>query len=149
MKRAAHLGHLVRRFFGSWSRRPPGEGDVAWAVTHLLDAEAELWLRMPAQDRRHSIEVARRFATLANTHERAEIAGALLHDVGKCASDLGTLGRVAATLIGPRTRRFRLYHEHEPIGADMLRAIRSDPVTIALIDGTGTNVDALRAADRM
>ena len=50
---------------------------------------------------------------------RAEMAGALLHDVGKVQSGLGTWGRVAATVVGPRTRRFRQYHDHEQIGASM------------------------------
>ena len=78
---------------------------------------------------------------------RAEIAGALLHDVGKVEAGLGTFGRVAATVVGPRTARFRRYHDHEAIGARLAAAAGSDPVTVALIEGQGPAADALRAAD--
>ena len=57
------------------------------------------------------------------------MAGALLHDVGKLESGLGTLARVVATIVGPRTARFRRYHDHERIGADLLVAAGSTPVT--------------------
>lgn len=147
MTTVTHLAHLVRRFIGSLSRRAPEQGDAAWALAQLSAEEAELWLRMPPQDRRHSVEVARRFAVAANTTERALVAGALLHDVGKTKSALSTFGRVAATVIGPRTKRFRLYHEHERIGADILRAIGSHAATIGLVDGTSSHADTLRAAD--
>ena len=39
--------------------------------------------------------------------DRDEMAAALLHDVGKVECGLGTFGRVAATVVGPRTQRFR------------------------------------------
>lgn len=144
MKRLSHLG---RRFCGSLSRRPPETDEVEWALRQLLPGEATLWLQMPVQDRRHSIVVARRFQEHAAASARAEVAGALLHDVGKTASSLGTFSRVVATLIGPRTKRFRWYHDHESLGIQMLRAAGSDVETLALIDGSGRNASALRAAD--
>lgn len=147
MSRLRQLGHLVRRFLGSLSRRPPSVGDVAWALGQLLPGEAILWQRMPVQDRRHSIVVAHRFAELVAHATRAQMAGALLHDVGKTQSSLGTPGRVVATLIGPRTERFRRYHDHEALGVEMVRAAGSDPATLALIEGTGRTASALRAAD--
>ena len=61
------------------------------------------------------------------TATRAEMAGALLHDVGKIEAGLGTFGRVAATVVGPRTRRFRLYHDHEAIGAGLAAGGRRRP----------------------
>ena len=75
---------------------------------------------------------------------RAELAGALLHDCGKLDSGLGTLGRVGATVSGSiagsaaerataagLTRRIGLcYARHEAIGAQMLLAAGSDPVTV-------------------
>ena len=65
-----------------------------WAESHLLAAEVELWRRMSNQDRRHAIEVARRFAwRCAPDADRAAMAGALLHDVGKVEAGLGTFGR--------------------------------------------------------
>ena len=55
------------------------------------------------------------------------MAGALLHDVGKFEADLGTFARVAATIVGPRGRRFRMYHDHEAIGARLAEAAGADP----------------------
>jgi putative nucleotidyltransferase with HDIG domain len=147
MKSWTQLGHLARRFFGSLSRRPPASADVAWVLTQLLQEEAVLWQSMPAQDRRHSIVVARRFAALVADASRAELAGALLHDVGKTQSGLGTIGRVAATVVGPRTTRFAAYHDHEALGVVMLRGAGSEPETLALVIGAGRSANALREAD--
>lgn len=142
-----HAGHLARRFATSLSRRPPPAADVAWAHTHLLAAEGALWDRMPVQDRRHSLLVARRFAELAPDADRPQVAAALLHDVGKSISGLGTFARVAATLVGPRTARFREYHDHERLGAEMLRTAGSAEVTVELVQGRGPAAGALRRAD--
>ena len=97
------VGHLVRRFVGSVSRREPDPADTAWVDSQLLAGESLLWHRMSVADRRHSIAVARRFESLGGPWSREEIAGALLHDIGKLESGLGTLARVAATVVGPRT----------------------------------------------
>ena len=96
-----HLTHLARRFATSLSPRPPSAEDATWAERHLLSPEIALWRRMPAQDRRHSVEVARRFLHARPEATRAEMAGALLHDVGKIDAGLGTIGRVVATIAGP------------------------------------------------
>jgi hypothetical protein len=142
------MRHLARRFTGSVSRREPTAQDTAWAESQLLTPELELWRRLPVADRRHSIDVARRFESMGEW-TREETAGALLHDVGKLESDLGTWGRVAATVVGPRTRRFRLYYDHESIGADMLTAAGSAPVTIYLLLGIGRAAPALLDADNI
>ena len=157
----APVGHLVRRFLGSLSRRPPAAQDEAWARSHLLAVEQPIWRAMPVADRRHAIEVARRLVTdLGPDTPRAIVAAALLHDCGKTASGLGPLGRVAATLwiafVG-RARaasgegRLARYCRHEPIGAAMLGAVGSDPITVALVGGRSdappVALHALRAAD--
>jgi hypothetical protein len=142
-----NLVHLGRRFATSVSPRPPSADDEAWAERWLLEAEVDLWRRMPNPDRRHAIEVARRFFALRPDATRAEMAGALLHDVGKLDSGLGTFARVAATLIGPRTARFRAYHDHEAIGAGLAEEAGSDAVTVALIERSGPAAPDLRAAD--
>jgi HD domain len=139
--------HLARRFVASVSPRPPSATDEAWAETWLLRAEVELWRRMSNPDRRHAVEVARRFAARRPDATRAEMAGALLHDVGKIESGLGTLTRVAATIVGPRTERFRAYHDHETIGARLAENAGADPATVALIAGKGPAAPDLRAAD--
>lgn len=139
--------HLSRRFFGSLSRREPSVAETAWVDSHLLGGESLLWHRMAVSDRRHSIMVARRFESLGHQWSRDEMAGALLHDVGKLDSGLGTLGRVLATIAGPRTDRFRRYHEHERRGADLLFGAGSSEITIELVLGRGRAAADLRQAD--
>lgn len=141
------VDHLVRRFFTSLSRRPPAREDDAWARSWLSEPEAALWATMPGTDRRHSIAVARRFQDRRPDANRAEMAGAMLHDVGKTASGLGTFSRVVATVVGPRTKRLRAYHEHEAIGAELAAAAGSDTVTVALVRGEGPAAADLQAAD--
>ncbi|MCB0957808.1 MAG: hypothetical protein R2694_20510 [Ilumatobacteraceae bacterium] len=141
------VGHLARRFATSLSRRPPAADDLAWAHAMLLPSEAALWDRMTAQDRRHSILVARRFVERLPDATRPEVAAALLHDVGKLEAGLGTFARVAATVVGPRGRRFRAYHDHEAIGAGLLADAGSDTVTVSLVTGHGRAAEVLRAAD--
>lgn len=142
-----HAAHLARRFLGSLSSAPPSSADEIWAESHLLMHERSMWRSMSNQDRRHATEVARRFVSERPDADRSEIAGALLHDVGKVASGLGTFGRVAATLAGPRTARFRTYHDHERLGANALEAAGSDPATVALVRREGAAASALHRAD--
>jgi hypothetical protein len=91
--------------------------------------------------------VATRFLQRRPTATRAEIAGALLHDVGKIECGLGTFGRVVATIVGPRTRAFAAYHDHEAIGAELARRAGSDPSTVDLIAQRGPAFRALDASD--
>ena len=140
--------HLTARFFTSLSPAPPTVEDEIWADAHLLPGERKLWIRLDNRDRRHSALVARRFAAIRPDATRAEIAGALLHDVGKIECRLGTFGRVAATLVGPHGRRFRAYHEHEALGAAMVAAAGSDTATVDLVGEHGPAYPDLRACDR-
>ncbi len=117
-------------------------------MTHLQPGERALWSQFSNPDRRHAIVVARRFVTRlpADEQTRAATAAALLHDVGKLRSGLGTWARVAATLVGPRGRRFSEYHDHETIGVEMLQAAGSAPLTIALVGRLPTAPAGLSAA---
>lgn len=152
MSRPIHLltkpHHLAARFFWSLSSRPPRAEDEAWAEGLLLPGEVALWRRMSNQDRRHSTKVARRFVAARPTATRAEIAGALLHDVGKIECELGTWGRVVASIVGSRTERFRRYHDHEHIGAVLAAGAGSEPATVELIDERGPAYETLTACDR-
>jgi hypothetical protein len=139
--------HLARRFAGSLSRRPPSAADEEWARSFLSPWERDLWNRFDYPDRRHAIEVARRFTAVRVGATRDEVAGALLHDIGKVESGLGTFGRVVATVVGARTDRFRLYHAHEMIGAQLLRRAGSSAVTVELVGGGGPAAADLRTAD--
>lgn len=140
--------HLAARFFTSLSSKPPAPEEDAWALTQLLPGEQQLWRRMSNQDRRHSAKVARRFVAARPAATRAEVAGALLHDVGKIECGLGTWGRVVASVVGGRTERFRTYQDHEHIGAMLAEAAGSDPATVELIDERGPAYATLRDCDR-
>lgn len=144
------FSHLTRRFLGALSRAEPSNLDVEWVRSHLLEGELGLWRTMPAHDRRHSIEVARRYQSASDVEAtRDEIAAALLHDVGKVASGLGVFGRVVATIVGAKGSRFAEYHDHERIGADMCRRAGSSRLTCGMIDGSAGvgYIDRLRRAD--
>ncbi|MFM7685598.1 MAG: hypothetical protein ACKPDI_06700 [Actinomycetota bacterium] len=141
--------HLVRRFVGSLGSAEPSAADLELVRVHLAPGELRCWQAMPVQDRRHSVLVARRFLERRPTAERAEVAGALLHDVGKQQARLGTFMRVLATVVGPRTARFRMYHDHETLGAAMLAQAGSDPATVELVLGSGPAAAALRDADEV
>ena len=103
---------------------------------------------MQHRDQRHSIIVLNRFVALVPGAVTAERAAALLHDVGKNISGLGFFLRVIATVVGPKGKRFTEYHNHESLGAELMRFI-SDARTVALIGGTANDDVArlLQAAD--
>ena len=147
----SHVAHLAKRFVTSFSRRGVSDTELDMVRSALSAGEYEMWFRFNKADRRHSVEVAERFVALRPGASRNEIAGVLLHDIGKIVSNLSTLQRVAATVVGPRTRRFALYHQHEEIGADMLRQVGSHSEVIAIVNQT-CNEDvaaAFRAADNI
>ncbi len=143
-----NFGHLVRRFFGSLNCRDLGHVQNAWVENVLSTVEYELWLSQSSTDRYHTFFAARRVelelandTTLADDDTRWVIAAALLHDIGKLDSNLGTLGRVAATLVGlvmPATalgnwcqkrglrKRISSYLNHAEIGAELLQNAQSD-----------------------
>jgi hypothetical protein len=139
--------HLARRWWWSLSPAPPSDADEAWVDQWLRAGERALWVQLGNADRRHAVLVARRFIARRPSATRAEMAAALLHDVGKLDSALGVTGRVVATVVGPRGHRFRRYHDHEAIGAAMLDAAGAAPETVALVCGSGPAVDDLMAAD--
>jgi response regulator RpfG family c-di-GMP phosphodiesterase len=147
--------HLARRFFTSLSKRPPVGKDIAWVNEKLLENEFELWCRMKPHDQRHSVEVARRFSELHPTFSRDEVAAALLHDIGKVHSELGVMGRVIATIVGPKGEKFRRYHEHELIGLNLCRNAGSSAETLRLLDWSTQEsrnnliVKLLRQADQI
>jgi len=131
-------GHLVRRFLISlWPGGPPTAANN-WALGSLLAGEADLWRRMSGADRRHAVMVARRVDDQLGGADRPVLAAALLHDVGKVDSGLGTPARVVATLAGmvggDRVRsgdgRIGRYLRHPQIGADLLTAAGSDELTV-------------------
>ena len=120
----------------------PSSADDAWAASALLPGELELWRRLSAPDRRHAVGVARSVAGAlpSAAASRPVLAAALLHDVGKLDSGLGTWARVPATLVGAVAGRARAarwpgrvgaYLDHPARGAARLREAGSDPLTVA------------------
>ena len=139
--------HLVRRFFASLRPGGPPRAERMWVEGVLSEAEYGLWTRMYGPDRRHSVVVGREVQRrLGDEATPPVLVAALLHDVGKIDADLGTWGRVVATLstklAGPDmatlwiksqgfTRRVGLYLHHPVIGADMLEMAGLDPLVVA------------------
>ena len=140
--------HLVARFFEMGRPVESIDDDDRYAAERLAPAELELWRRMDARDRRHSVAVTRRFLVACPDATRAETAAALLHDVGKVATDLGRFGRAIAT-VAPLTRTMIIYRDHERLGGRMLAELGADRRTIELVDGTCDDeiARALRGAD--
>lgn len=143
----ATTSHLVRRFLGSLRPGGPGPHAEGWVKSRLLPGEHELWCRMSGADRRHAVGVAERVErALGHEATRPVLAAALLHDVGKIESGLGTYGRVVATLSAKVAgagmadtwrkqrgfaRRVGLYLHHDQLGGDLLELAGSDPLTVA------------------
>jgi hypothetical protein len=144
------VGHLARRFASSLWPGGPGPAGEAWARRWLQPRETELWDKLPGPDRRHAVAVARRAATALGDSDGAAIptavlAAALLHDVGKLESDLGTFRRVGVTLLAGGLGRERVaawadrpsgwprragqYLRHDTIGRTLLEKAGSDPLT--------------------
>jgi hypothetical protein len=135
----------------SLSRGDVSETELAMVRETLSAFEFKLWCQFNNADRRHSVLVAARFVALLPDASRSDIAGVLLHDIGKTRSNLSTLQRVVATIVGPRTRRFVLYHQHEQIGVELLQQAGSNSGVIAILNQT-CNADvaaAFRAADNI
>ena len=145
-----NLTHLVKRALGSVTQKSPSSQDVATVLTVLNSEEFVVWSEMQYRDQRHSIVVLKRFDALLPEAKTSERAAALLHDIGKNVSGLGFVARVAATVIGSKGKRFSEYHNHESLGADLLRSI-SDPRTVALVGGTAIDDVSrlLQAADNI
>ena len=144
-RRGPALGHYVRRFFTSLSRRPPTPADEAWAAAVTTPDEHALFARLSNQDRRHLIAGARQVEqALGPDAEAVWIRAALLHDVGKFHADLGVVGRSVSTVATHGLGRRRVHgwadrpgvrgrigrsELHGEIGADELRAAASpEPV---------------------
>ena len=133
------IGHYVRRFFTSLSRRPPSPADEQWVTSIVPAPELTLFTRLSNTDRRHLISSARGMErALGPDDDPVWIRVSLLHDVGKFDARLGVLGRVLATILAitvgdERVRswagrpgwrgRLGTYQNHDEIGAAQIRAV--------------------------
>jgi hypothetical protein len=148
------IGHLSGRFFGALLPFGPPAADENWVQSQLLAGEWSLWTRMSGADRRHAVGVARRTVTELGGDgpngvvSRQVVAAALLHDVGKIESGLGTWTRAGVTFAGMAVGREKLlewseggdggwrrrvgsYLNHDRIGADLLLEAGSARFTVA------------------
>lgn len=147
--------HLSKRFISSLDRHELSQYDIDSVITTLTPKEFELWSQMSLIDKKHSVVVRRRFLNIVPSAELGAVRASILHDVGKIKSNLSVVARVVATIIGSRGARFSLYHDHEAIGAQMLREIGSEEMTCRLVSGAigkdegllSKYIVALRSAD--
>ncbi len=117
------------------------DADREEVLSHLNPALEELFLRMAARDQVHALRVLRRLGDAESLLQQA----ALLHDVGKSETPLGTVGRSVLVLagatgtvglltqvpgIGPKVRR---YLEHPRIGAELLRRAGADGPLVQIV----------------
>lgn len=139
--------HLGKRWALSLSHKPPSEQELHWVQLQLNQLEYELWLQMSNQDKRHTISVAHKLQFLLDFQAPSyAISAALLHDIGKIRSNLGTNSRVLATLVAgvfgrDKVARWKnrpnylsrigLYIDHGKVGSELLGAIGSSPLTIS------------------
>ncbi|MFO7544602.1 MAG: HD domain-containing protein [Trueperaceae bacterium] len=73
--------------------------DDAWAEERLEPAEAALYLRLPAPERVHAIDVARCVLRKRPDAPAVLVRAALLHDVGKLGSPHHVVWRVLTHLL--------------------------------------------------
>ncbi|MFA5774420.1 MAG: hypothetical protein WC864_03470 [Ilumatobacteraceae bacterium] len=139
--------HLIKRFLGSLAPTPLNKSELEWVENFLNAKELDLWRSQAIADQRHSFDIAQRFLVLRVQAMPDEIAGALLHDIGKIEARLGTFARVIATVLPIPTRRFITYRHHEQNGAKLLRGIGSSDTIIALVAGTPDS-EALQVLNR-
>jgi response regulator RpfG family c-di-GMP phosphodiesterase len=127
------LAHLAKRFAGSLTAQPLSSDEQEWVQQHLIEGERRLWQRMSVADQRHAHGVALRVAaSLGAEATRPVMAAALLHDIGKVESGLGTFGRSAATVLanaGVKSQRVAQYRAHNEIGRRLLEDAGSDRLT--------------------
>lgn len=149
------ISHLAKRFVSALDQRKMSQQEIESVRVVLLPPEFELWSQMSLIDKKHSVVVRRRFLNIVPSAELGAVRASILHDVGKIKSNLSVVARVVATVVGSRGARFSLYHDHEAIGAQMLREIGSEEMTCRLVSGAigkdegllSKYIVALRSAD--
>ncbi len=144
---AGATAYRIRQFFAAVTASRLSEADRALVESHLTSAQQALFNRMPANDQRHAVAVAR---TLLGWgwHDTPLIQAALLHDIGKADSGLHLGYRVAIVLLrvfwpaglewlaasdtGWR-RPFHVHQHHPEIGARLATEAGSSPRVVRLI----------------
>jgi putative nucleotidyltransferase with HDIG domain len=132
--RFTDLPHLTRRFFASLGARWPTPLDQSWVAERLDTAAAARFFAQDPIDQIHAVAVAHRVVAAAPGRDDL-VRAALLHDVGKGESRLGVTGRTVASVLAllrlPAPGRMRRYLDHAALGANTLRELDADPLTVA------------------
>ena len=134
-------GHLAARFAGSLRARPLDRADLEFVRQSLRPEELACWERLGRADRAESLATARAaLEALVPDADPAWVAAALLHDVGKAETRLGSVGRAWATvtagLVGHSRARawpnaMGRYVNHDELGAERLRQAGARKETVA------------------
>ena len=139
------------RFAGSLQPVGPRAASERWALGQLEPGERSLFQSMSGPDRRHGIAVARRALDLTRASGMAPealpdgfVAAALLHDVGKVDSRLGTFSRAWTTLVALALGRQRVLSWEgstcsgpDRLACRMARYLRHDRIGAELISEAG------------
>jgi hypothetical protein len=143
----SRLAHLAGRFVTSLRPRRVDDADRVWVQLVLTPAEYDVWDTLGAADRAESVAVGRRAAQALGPDPDARwLAAALLHDVGKAETQLGTVNRALATMVAGVASHGRARHwgnawgryiAHDDLGAGRLAAagpgVRPEAVTWARV----------------
>ena len=128
-----NLAHLTRRFFGSIRARRPGPADQSLVADLLTPAESEVFWTQPVPDMAHAVRSARAVRRLEPDRDDLSRA-ALLHDVGKRRSGIGTIRRSIATACAilriPTGGRMARYLRHGEIGARELEELGCEALVV-------------------
>lgn len=122
--------HLASRFLAVMRARRLTAVEESWVRDLLHPGEAALFFAQAAADQRHGYDCARWAG--ASIDDPGPIRAALLHDVGKRHSRLGTAGRSLATIAIklhlPLGARWRQYRDHGALGAAELSRLGAEPL---------------------
>lgn len=124
--------HLASRFLAVIRATPLTAPEESWVRTVLQPGEAAVFFAQSPADQRHGHDCAR--WVTAGIAELGPVRAALLHDVGKRHSRLGTLGRSLATIAIklrlPLSARWRQYRDHGALGAAELSTLGAEPLVV-------------------
>jgi len=145
--RLDRLRHLASRFLGSVRARPLSAADAAWVRSVLTAEDLEVWERLGPADRTESVAVgleAQRLIAAFHPGASAWIAAALLHDVGKVETGLGSVRRSLATVVAGVVGHERARAWHTGVGwrGRVGRYVAHDDLGGALLTAAGAQPEA-------